>query len=255
MTGAIWPSSLKRDFRRDGFAAVRSFLELEETVELRERVARFIDHIVPSLPPERVFYESKQNALTLKQIQHMEADDEWFAHLFHEGRLRELAEHLLDGPVLPKNLQYFNKPPQTGLPTPAHQDGFYFMIEPCEAVTLWLALDTVDEENGCVRYLPGSHVSGLRPHEQTQTLGFSQGIVDYPTKSDVAHEVAIPAQPGDLLVHHALTIHRADGNRSANRTRRALGFIYFSHRAQEDTSAQEAYQRRLAERWRAAGKI
>ncbi|MEC8389905.1 MAG: phytanoyl-CoA dioxygenase family protein [Planctomycetota bacterium] len=36
----------------------------------------------------------------------------------------------------------------------------------------------------------------------------------------------LPAQPGDLLVHDAMTIHRADANRSTNRTRRALGFIY-----------------------------
>ena len=30
-------------------------------------------------------------------------------------------------------------------------------------VRLFLALDTIDEANGCLRYLPGSHRS-LRPH-------------------------------------------------------------------------------------------
>ena len=44
------------------------------------------------------------------------------------------------------NLQYFNKSPGANKPTPPHQDGYYFMITPCEAVTMWLALDEVDDE-------------------------------------------------------------------------------------------------------------
>ena len=48
--------------------------------------------------------------------------------------------------------------------------------EPNHALTLWLALDRVDEENGCVRDLPGSHAQGMRPHRSSGILGFSQGI-------------------------------------------------------------------------------
>ena len=70
-----------------------------------------------------------------------------------------------------------------------------------------------------------------------------------------AHEVALPAGPGDLLAHEAMTIHRADGNRSQRRTRRALGFIYYSQRAREDRAAHAAYQRKLAEELKAAGMI
>jgi ectoine hydroxylase-related dioxygenase (phytanoyl-CoA dioxygenase family) len=51
-------------------------------------------------------------------------------------------------------MQYFNKPPSVGQPTPPHQDGYYFMLDPCEAVTMWFALDEVDEENGRMRYVP-----------------------------------------------------------------------------------------------------
>ena len=64
-----------------------------------------------------------------------------------------------------------------------------------------------------------------------------------------------PAQPGDLLAHDALTIHWADGNRSQTRSRRALGLIYYSERAQEDAAAHAAYQRRLTEDLRREGKI
>lgn len=248
-------SDLLNSFRADGFVSLPGFLSGEELIELTANVDRFIREIVPQLPPEHVFYEDKNNTATLKQIQKMGDHDPWFQELFTNSRFREVAEILLAGPVVPKNLQYFNKPPGVGQPTPPHQDGFYFMLDPCEAVTMWFALDHVDEENGCVRYVRGSHHHGMRDHARTQTLGFSQGIIDYPTEQDRAAEVAFPAKPGDLLVHDALTVHRADGNRSATRTRRALGFVYFSERAKEDTVAKAAYQQRLTEDMKSQGKI
>ena len=223
--------------------------------ELQEKVDRFLLEIAPGLPKERVFYEDKNDPSSLKQIQQLGNHDPWFRSLLLDSPLRALAEKLLGGPVLPKNLQYFCKPPQLGKATPPHQDGFYFMLDPCEAVTMWLALDEVDAENGCVRYVEGSHRQGIRKHCRTETLGFSQGIADYPSPEDRKSERAIPASPGDLLAHHALTIHRADANQSHSRTRRAIGFIYYSERAREDTVAHAAYQRKLVEEMQAAEKI
>ena len=242
-------------FDSDGFAAIRGFVAADELVKLSARVDRFIRVVVPRMSAEHVFYEDKNDTSTLKQLQHIYHYDPWFNNLFTAGKFRDLADLLLDGPVVPKNLQYFNKPPCIGRPTPPHQDGHYFMLDPCHALTMWLALDDVDDENGCVRYVRGSHARGMRPHERTETLGFSQGIVDYPSDQDELDEVACPASPGDLLVHHAMTIHRADGNRSAIRSRRALGFIYYSKSAREDTAAHEKYQRMLAQEMAVTGKI
>ena len=247
-------TELSRAFRTDGFVAVGRFVTQDGLAELTENVNRFIHNVLPRLPAEQVFYEDKSAPGTLKQIQQMGDHDQWFCELFENGPFRQLAESLLECRVIPKNLQYFNKPPGTGRPTPPHQDGFYFMLDPCEAVTMWLALDEADQQNGCVRYVCGSHQRGMRNHMHTETLGFSQGIADYPTALDRENEVALPARPGDLLVHHAMTIHRADGN-SSTRPRRALGFIYYSERAREDAAAHAAYQRRLADHLRSQGRI
>ncbi len=243
------------EFQTNGFAAYPGFLSGELLSELLDKVDRFIRDIVPQLPPEHAFYEDKADASTLKQIQKMADNDPWFHELFTASQFREIAEELLEGPVVPKNLQYFNKPPGIGQPTPPHQDGYYFMLDPCEAITMWLALEDVDEENGCVRYVKSSHKNGMREHARTATLGFSQGIVDYPAEFDLVNEVACPAKPGGLLAHNALTVHRADGNRSQTRSRRALGFVYFSERAREDTEAQQAYQRKLTTEMKSAGRI
>jgi phytanoyl-CoA hydroxylase len=120
---------------------------------------------------------------------------------------------------------------------------------------MWLALDHVDQENGCMRYARGSHKHGMRPHASSGVLGFSQGMTDFGQPIDLANEVPVPAQPGDLLVHHALTIHRADGNRTVNRPRRSMGFIYFAKSACEDVVGKQAYQERLRKSLLAEGKI
>ena len=247
--------SWTRQLEQDGFAALRGFVEPGELSDIVERLGHFIRDIVPRLSPEEAFFEDKGDRRTLKQIQGIADHDPWFRQLFHEGSFRSAAEAALGKPVIPKNLQYFNKPPGVGKPTPAHQDGYYFMLEPCEAVTMWLALEDVDEENGCVRYVRGSHRQGLRSHSRTTVLGFSQGITDYPTEQDRQNEAKVPATAGDLLIHHAMTIHRADGNRSTHRTRRALGFVYYSVDAQVDAQRHAAYQAQLAQDMKSKGMI
>jgi len=244
----------KDTFEQDGFVAVPRFCDAGELQTLDAALARFIAERVPALPVEHVFYEDKSNRTTLKQIQRMHEHDDFFGEFF-EGKPKRLAEELLGEAVVGKNLQYFNKPPALGQATPPHQDGFYFMLEPCLALTMWMALDIVDAENGCVRYVRGSHTRGMRPHGRTETFGFSQGITDFGQAADARYEVACPARPGDLLAHHALTIHRADANASATRTRRALGFIYYGKSARENLAAHEAYQTRLTTEMEVAGKI
>jgi hypothetical protein len=51
-----------------------------------------------------------------------------------------------------------------------------------------------------------------------------------------------------------MTIHRADANRS-NRTRHAIGMVYYAARAKEDKVAVEAYQKKLMAELAQAGKI
>ncbi len=245
----------RESFETDGYVAVPSFLSADEVGECLKQLRRYIDEVVPGLPAEHVFYEDKDDPSTLKQLQRIQDHDAWFGEFF-AGKPRQLAEELLGTEVVGKNMQFFNKPPGIGQPTPAHQDGFYFKLDPPHALTMWMALEEVDAENGCVRYVKGSHLDGMREHGRTGTLGFSQGMTDFGTDDDLAREEPQPASPGDLLAHHALTIHRADGNSSKTRTRRALGFIFYSVDAKDDVEAREAreaYEKEVAAQQR--GKI
>jgi phytanoyl-CoA hydroxylase len=248
-------AALKAQLDADGFVVLREFFRGPELETIYSELDRFIRDVVPRMPREHVFYENKSRRDTLKQLQVLHTHDPFFHDLFLGGRIERLAETLLADKVVGKNFQYFSKPPGVGQPTPPHQDGYYFKLAPCEALTMWLALDEVDRENGCVCYVRGSNRRGLRPHQKSGVLGFSQMMSDYGRPDDLENEVDVPAKPGDLLVHHALTIHSAGGNQSRNRLRRSLGFIFFAASAQPDEAALKAYHDSLKTELSASGKI
>lgn len=234
---------VKAIFDRDGYVCLRGFMNQNEVAELNDKLAKFITHIAPTLPPEHAFFEGDPPAL--KQLFHLSHYDDFFEQLLNNSKLQTIAEQLLAEKAGKSHLEYFNKSPGANTPTPAHQDAYYFMINPPSALTLWLPLEDVDEENGCLSYIRGSHLLGMRPHGRTKILGFSQGITDFGTDKDKEHEVFMPARKGDLLIHHCMTVHRANANKSPTRSRRVLGFVYFGESAQEDRKAKSDYQREL----------
>jgi len=256
MTETLDPTQTRQDFQRDGYIAVRPLFDAAKMAEINRELDRFIADCVPRMPETHVFYEDKDDRATIKQMQNMADYDDYFRDLFESDIIRDIATAALDEPVRPVNLEFFNKPPGIGQATPPHQDGYYFHLDAPKAVTGWLALEDVDAQNGCIHYVRGSHNgAGYRDHGRTGVLGFSQGITDFGTPDDRANTVAFPGPAGTFLMHDCRTVHWAGANRSATRSRRALGFVYFARSARVDTTARAAYQARLQRDMRANDQI
>ncbi len=236
---------IKHAFDQDGYVKIPNFLNAAQSKELRLKLENFIKIQVPKMPPQHVLYENQSEKSTLKQLFHLSEYDPFFEQIINASEFKELAEVLLGEKVAKREVEYFNKPPGIGKATPPHQDNYYFKLSPPQALTFWIPLEDVDEENGCLRYVKKTHLYGMRTHGKTGTLGFSQGIIDYGSSADLENEVALPVKVGDVLVHHSMTIHRADQNNSATRSRSVLGLVYFGESAVEDIITKEAYQKTL----------
>lgn len=229
----------KADFDRDGFVVVRQLLSPADFRALNDNLDRYIREVVPTLPDSDAFYQDRSKPETLKQMQHM-GQDAFFSNYRNHPTWIALAEALLGESVEPQEPEWFNKPPGTEHATPPHQDNYYFNFNPCSVVTIWMALDVVDNENGCLRYVPGSQLLGVRPHNSTKVLGFSQGISDF-GPDDLAAEKTIHLQPGDVAVHHGNTIHRAEANRSPTRNRRAFAMVVKGESCRRDEESFARY--------------
>lgn len=237
---------LKRGFDINGYVYLPGFVGADDLARIVQEKDRYIREVVPTQPTAEVYYEDKDRPDTLKQIQQMYQHDDFFRGLMIDSPWQRLAEVCLGQAVDAKNMQHFNKPPGVGKATPPHQDGYYFHLKPNYAITMWMALEDVDPEQGCVNYVQGSHHYGMRAHGQTGTLGCSQGIVDFGCDHDKSNAMAFPCRAGDLIAHHSLTIHWAGANTTSDRTRQALGWIYYGAECQEDQLSAANYQAQLA---------
>lgn len=243
----------KQAFDQHGFVVVRGLLAGSELGELQAQLARYIRQVVPGLPDSDAFYQDRRRPETLKQLQRMDGDA-FFRGYKQHPRWTALAAALVGEPVTAAAPEWFNKPPRTQHVTPPHQDNYYFCLVPANVVTIWLALDDVDAENGCLRYVDGSHRQGFRPHSRSQILGFSQGITDY-SHEDFSREVAVCLRPGDAVAHHGMTIHRADANLSATRHRRSFALVFQGASCRRDEAAFARYTAAARAQHRAAGLV
>jgi len=230
----------KESYDRDGYVVIPEFLSAQELAELKVNLDRYVSDVVPHRPDTDAFYQDRSQPETLRQMHRMECDP-WFAEYSQHPRWLELGRTLTGEEGGSQSIEWFNKPPGTTHITPPHQDNYYFCLVPSNVVTIWLALDPVDTENGCLRYVKASHLNGFRKHARSKVLGFSQGITDY-SPDDFGNEIAIPLHPGDVVAHHGMTIHRADANISRTRHRRSLAMVFKGVSCQRDASAFDLYQ-------------
>ena len=114
--------------------------------------------------------------------------------------------------------------------TAFHQDMPYFHVTGDKCCTVWIPLDAIGADNGMMGYVRGSHrwpthaASGF----VTQTPLPGSQLPKLPDIEGAAGEYDIvyyPAQPGDVIVHHANTVHGATGN-SSHQDRRAYSLHY-----------------------------
>jgi phytanoyl-CoA hydroxylase len=129
------------------------------------------------------------------------------------------------------------KPPKISGDKPWHQDAAYFRgSDPNLMFGVWIALDPATRENGCMEVIPGSHLRGPAPHVPAEDINLCTIQPDLVRLQD---RVALPMEPGDVLVFHSLIHHYTAANRSDQR-RRALQFHY--HQVGLDWTSLEAHR-------------
>jgi ectoine hydroxylase-related dioxygenase (phytanoyl-CoA dioxygenase family) len=130
-----------------------------------------------------------------------------------------IARQLLGPDVRPMGMHAIRKPPREGAETPWHQDEAYW--DPGyrhEAVSVWVPLQPATVENGCMQFVPGSHLLEVRPHRLINADAHGL-VLDEPLPVDQA--VPCPIPPGGATIHTGRTLHYAGPNLT-DEPRRAL---------------------------------
>lgn len=148
-------------------------------------------------------------------------------------RARSIAQQVFnDEPVLAFDMLIY-KPPSHPHETPWHQDMAYGGTPyapagtqiPLSTIQFWIPLDDVDEENGCMHFIPGYHRKPLLAHTvasgNPDDPGRLLALEDPEEQLPLADAVVARLSAGGATLHSYGTPHYTSPNRSKSRPRRA----------------------------------
>lgn len=114
------------------------------------------------------------------------------------------------------------KAPSIGGPVAWHQDHTYIgYLDPPRAVSVRLALTDCNLGNGCLEVIDGSHTWGLLGNVRALTDSHVADALGPAAAHWRDRVMPIELCPGDLSIHHCLTLHCSSENRSP-RARKTL---------------------------------
>ena len=230
-TGFCITSEQVDHFWEDGFVTVSQLLSPAEVQALNRRTDDILSGRV-AFPQAFIHLEPEQSksavaaidpALVVRKISNLCTRDDLFGKLLRHPHVLQSVTAILGPDVKLLNDQMLCKPARYGSAKPYHQDSPYWPVEPMELLTMWIALDDATPENGCLRYLKGSHKQGPLPHDER--LGhhrLPEGWRDLPGSPE---EVMVPIPAGSAICHHSLVLHETAPNSSWNR-RRGLSVVF-----------------------------
>lgn len=142
--------------------------------------------------------------------------DNAFLEIARDPDILDLVEAAIGPDIILWGCHLFCKPAGDGLEVPWHQDGHYWPIRPLATCTVWIALETSDIENGCLRVIPGSHdPAELKEHLREEGGALTQRLGDDAFNESDAVDVVL--EPGQMSLHDVYMIHGSNRNTSTRR--------------------------------------
>ncbi|HVN01257.1 MAG TPA: phytanoyl-CoA dioxygenase family protein [Caulobacteraceae bacterium] len=159
----------------------------------------------------------------LPQIVHPERECDALKDTLFWSNGRKLAAQLmsLDPGVLEGWGHMIRKPSRIGDSLPWHQDEAYW--DPAliyRALGCWMPLDDATPQNGCMKFIPGSHRQGIVHHRHVDDDPMIPALFVEVDAADEARAVLAPLKAGGAIFHHSRTLH-ASGPNTSDHVRRA----------------------------------
>ena len=189
-------AALKADFDRDGVVIIRDFVGSEAVRQIRTRAEQATEG------------DSREDQFS-NVTKGLEKRDSYFGELLNNGPQVPILEALLGEKPEPTTASFFTKNENAQQVHP-HSDAL-------EGVVTWIALDEVNERNGCLQFLKGSHkrreeFKHLRAHVPTD-------LSAHPDLFEAA------MSPGDIVIFRPTTVHWSGPNHDRS-PRRGFNCFY-----------------------------
>ena len=200
-----------KDYNNDGFVAPIDVLTLEQVAEIKKE----IEHIEKKWPNELV-------GLGRNNVHYISPT---FDKVCHNSKILDAVESVIGKNILVCSTTLFIKNPNERGFVSYHQDAKYIGLEPHNWVTAWVAVTDSNENNGCMKIWPKSHLY-IKDHNEKfnedNLLTRGQTVENVP--EDEVKSIELKA--GQMSLHHPRVVHGSEINKSNDRR---IGFVIQSY--------------------------
>ncbi|MFI5033470.1 MAG: phytanoyl-CoA dioxygenase family protein, partial [Reyranellales bacterium] len=193
------------EFNQKGFTYARGLFAPDEVKLLTEAMEK--DPAVRSSILDRRDGEGRSTRIALWN----RAGDSVYGLAARTARMVDTSAHLLGGDVYHYQSKLTAKEPEVGGAWEWHQDYGYWYHNGClrpDLLSVMVALDKTDRNNGCLQIATGSHRLGRIDH--VPVPGEGQNVADPARMREIlARLPVVPCElePGDAVFFHSNTLH------------------------------------------------
>ena len=232
-------------FNKNGWVVLKNIFSKTEISKIKKIISNFlIKHISKKSFSKRGinFISEKVDYKNINSF-HELSKSKQINKIAKSKKVFSIAKKFLNSDAEFRCCELFAKPAKKGLPSPAHQDNFYWAVKGSNALTIWVALDKSNKKNGSIFYFDGSHKYGVLDHKPSYAKGSSQTIKNVKFLKKFSKSQP-ELNPGDILVHHSLVVHGSSKNIS-NFSRQGWTIQFKDRKANYDFNQIKKYEKSL----------
>jgi len=217
-------------YRENGYLLVRGLFSEKECIELRDYFTAMVERGGDGWAEGGVHPESDDPLQRYPRLLQPHRKDDVAMRFMIDARIREYLTAFYERePLAVQTMIYFKPPGARG--QALHQDQRYLRAEPGTCMAAWLALEDIDEENGCMSVVAGSQdLPMLCPGSANGEMSFTGDQVPIPQDMTT---VPMIMKTGDLLFFNGSLIHGSGPNHSKTRFRRIIVGHYIEGEAEK----------------------
>ena len=217
-------SNIKAEFEQNGFVILRAFVDSQYCERILEIAQTHLKYEIKPLEFEGEYIGRDELNSSVRRLRQVYDRDIVFKEWMEYPQIRPILKELIGDEislVLAHHNSIMTKLPHKSTQTSWHQDIRYWNYTNDNLISVWLALDNEDSNNGVLEFIPHSHKMSFDKSQFEDKDYFSttnpknKNLIDTKT-SNTLHK-------GDVVIFHSKLLHRANKN---NTDKSKISFVY-----------------------------
>ena len=217
-----------QQFDKDGFIVLKAFLDSKSCDSMLEVAKEHLAQLIEPIETE-MGYDSRSKEYRTKVTDYSSQSDKkqivvrrlrqvydrspLFKTWMENEKIRPILQQILHDRVVLTTAHHnsiMTKMPYISSSTGWHQDRRYWSYSDNNLLSVWLALDEENSDNGVLEFIPGSHKMHFQPEQFDEKEYFSETYKL--NKKTIETSVSTDLEKGDVVIFHSLLLHRANKN-------------------------------------------